>query len=258
MAIDSVTPRSRRSLLLGAVGAVAGAAAATLSGAQRVLAAADDGKNVTVGANFTQVGVTTKLINNSNKEPVLRVGSNQGGAGIEAFSWAGAAVDGQSSNTGVGVRAQSSGGIGVHATHGIAAVSTAYPAAVLAEVKKSNGLAVLGNNYATSGHAQGVQGTSDSPKGFASTGWSRNGGTGVIGVSGHSQTSFPSVPAETGGYFKATKGRGVVASGTKAQLRLVPSTASSHPSSGSAGDLFLDKSKRLWLCTGGTSWKRLG
>jgi hypothetical protein len=150
------------------------------------------------------------------------------------------------------------GGIGVHATHGIAAASIVYPAAVLAEAKKSNGLAVLANNYATSGNAQGIQGTSDSPAGLAATGWARNGGAGIVGVSNHSKTSFPSIPAETGGYFKATKGRGVVAAGTKAQLRLVPSTASSHPSSGSAGDLFLDKSKRLWLCTGGTNWKRLG
>jgi hypothetical protein len=39
-------------------------------------------------------------------------------------------------------------------------------------------------------------------------------------------------------------------------LRLVPSTATTHPASGAAGDLFLDHSNRLWLCTGGTSWKR--
>jgi hypothetical protein len=46
--------------------------------------------------------------------------------------------------------------------------------------------------------------------------------------------------------------------GKTAQVQLVPSTtASSHPTSGSAGQLFVDKSKRLWYCRGGTSWKQL-
>jgi hypothetical protein len=53
------------------------------------------------------------------------------------------------------------------------------------------------------------------------------------------------------------KGRGAVLTGAKAQLRLTPSGANTHPASGFVGDLFLDKHKRLWLCKGGTAWTRL-
>jgi hypothetical protein len=37
----------------------------------------------------------------------------------------------------------------------------------------------------------------------------------------------------------------------------VPSSRSTHPSSGALGDLFLDKSGRLWFCKGGTTWVKL-
>jgi hypothetical protein len=30
---------------------------------------------------------------------------------------------------------------------------------------------------------------------------------------------------------------------------LIPGTASTHPTSGKAGDLYLDSTARLWLCT---------
>ncbi len=49
-------------------------------------------------------------------------------------------------------------------------------------------------------------------------------------------------------------GRGVYAAGKLAQLRLQPATAATHPTSGAAGDLFVDRSKRLWFCKGGTRW----
>jgi hypothetical protein len=46
-------------------------------------------------------------------------------------------------------------------------------------------------------------------------------------------------------------------SGKLAQVRLLPSGAASHPSSGALGDLFLDKVKRLWFCKGGTGCKQI-
>ena len=60
-----------------------------------------------------------------------------------------------------------------------------------------------------------------------------------------------------GVYGESANGRGGHFKGKKAQLRLDPSTAATHPSSGAAGAIFLDKSKRLWLCKGGTSWVRI-
>jgi hypothetical protein len=52
-------------------------------------------------------------------------------------------------------------------------------------------------------------------------------------------------------------GRGGVFSGQKAQVRLLPSADTTRPASGARGDLFVDKSGRLWFCKGGTNWKQL-
>ena len=55
----------------------------------------------------------------------------------------------------------------------------------------------------------------------------------------------------------SSNGVGGKFAGKTAQIQLVPSGATSHPSSGAPGTLFVDKSKRLWFCKGGTSWKQL-
>ncbi len=77
-----------------------------------------------------------------------------------------------------------------------------------------------------------------------------NGGTGVFG----NATSGIGVKGT------ATTGRGAVFAGQAAQINLVPATASIHPTAGKTGDLFLDSTARLWLCTvGGTiaTWKQV-
>jgi len=261
MAIDTSALTSRRSLLVGALGGTAAAIAASVAGAQRVLAAGSDGTPILVAGIYDDATDTTRIVNNTNVQPAFRVGNNQGGTGLEAFSGTGTGVLG--SGNGIGVRGFTNDGKGVQAdcygatamgvhslSHSVA--GTTY--SVLSEAWSPAGLAVLGNNYATTGHAQGVQGTSDSPQGYASTGWARHGGTGIVGASG---PTFPngSVPANTGVYGYGQTGRGGVFQGKAAQVRLVPSTATSHPASGAAGDLFLDKSRRLWLCKGGATWK---
>jgi hypothetical protein len=58
-------------------------------------------------------------------------------------------------------------------------------------------------------------------------------------------------------------GRGAQLTGGAAQARLVPSAAATHPSTGKAGDLFVDASIRLWFCQRASSgsvaaaWKQL-
>jgi hypothetical protein len=52
-------------------------------------------------------------------------------------------------------------------------------------------------------------------------------------------------------------GRGATLSGGAAAVNLVPATGL-HPSSGLAGDLFVDSNKDLWLCKGTTTWVQLG
>jgi len=56
---------------------------------------------------------------------------------------------------------------------------------------------------------------------------------------------------------QSDSGRGGVFAGAKAQLLLLPSGAASHPAKGDRGDLFVDKTGRLWFCKGGTHWKQL-
>ena len=66
--------------------------------------------------------------------------------------------------------------------------------------------------------------------------------------------------AATGGALvgkAGAKGRGAVLTGGAAAVTLSPSTATTHPSSGNAGDLFVDSTKRLWFCKGGTTWKQI-
>jgi hypothetical protein len=58
----------------------------------------------------------------------------------------------------------------------------------------------------------------------------------------------------------SSAGRGGVFRGKKAQVRFVPSSATTKPTTGQRGDLFVDSSGRLWYCkTGGsvTGWKQL-
>ena len=115
----------------------------------------------------------------------------------------------------------------------------------------------------------GVFGNSAGSDGYGVGGQASGNGTGVFGYSGLTGT-FPTALARTGVHGAADqgtssvgvrgsskRGRGVVASGKVAQLRLMPSSATSHPSSGALGDLFLDRSKRLWFCKGGRNWARL-
>ena len=267
MAIDMRMVRSRRSLLTAALAGMAGAAAATMAGAQRVLAAGDDGTPVAVAGGYTDARHTTVISNQSNDQTVFQASSLfHGGTAVRAYSDSGIGVLANSdedygvfgyTNAGEGVFGRATSGTGIHGVVGLPSNGTPhYPAAVLGEAKLRAGVSILGNNYATKGIAIGVQGTSDSPTGAATIGWARNGGTGVSGVAG---APFPKVPPKTGVYAKGPAGgRGVVAAGGAAQVRLVPSRAATHPSSGQAGDLFLDKSHRLWLCKGDTIWAKLG
>jgi hypothetical protein len=271
VAIKMSERHTRRSLLTAVAAAAAGAVAASVSGARRVLAAGDDGKVLHVGDDYFDVTNPTTLWNNSGTRPVLSLfcqgtalsaGTSDGraieavtpgGIGVIAFTKSGKGIFGRA-ETGEGVRGSSDSGTGVHGIANMTSgIAVNYPAAVLGEARLPNAGAMLANNYASNGLAVGVQGTSDSPTGLASIGWARNGGTGVSGVVG---ATFPTIPPRTGVYGKAPD-RGGVFIGGKAQVRLVPSASATHPSSGALGDLFLDKNKRLWFCLGGKAWKRV-
>jgi hypothetical protein len=94
--------------------------------------------------------------------------------------------------------------------------------------------------------------------------------TGIQGYSAPGANPPGPPPAKTGLYGYAaqdasavgvrgesTVGRGGRFRGNKAQIRLDPSSAATHPSSGAKGDLFVDASGRLWFCKGSTNWVQL-
>lgn len=100
------------------------------------------------------------------------------------------------------------------------------------------GLAIAAS---ASGNAVGIFGNSGSNTGVAGKSTS---GTGVAGQS------------TSGAGVRGTGKRGGDFSGTAAAARLRPATTS-HPTSGSAGDVFVDKNHHLWFCRGGTTWVKL-
>jgi hypothetical protein len=64
----------------------------------------------------------------------------------------------------------------------------------------------------------------------------------------------------TGGAFYGDGGahaRGATLVSNVAQMRLTPGTLTTHPAGGMAGDLYVDRSNRLWFCKGSTTWHQL-
>jgi hypothetical protein len=59
------------------------------------------------------------------------------------------------------------------------------------------------------------------------------------------------------GYGTGTTTRGGIFSGPAAQIQLAPGSGATHPTSGAAGDLYVDSTARLWYCKGGTTWIEL-
>jgi hypothetical protein len=243
--------RSRRDVLTRAgVAAVAGAGALTLLEARE--AQANNGGNFVLGQGNT-ADATTSLSPTTagvTESPLFKVdGSNlsgtsttmivngapgpqgfglvvNGGAGTPALS-----VNGASTPTTVGLAiAASASGAGV-----LGIRSSASGAGAVSIQSSVSGSGAVGISSSNSGAGPGVRGTSGFGTGVAGI---SSGGAGIVGASTHNR----------GGLF----------SGGPAQVQLVPSkTAKTHPTSGKAGDLFVDKSKRLWFCKGGTNWKQL-
>jgi hypothetical protein len=258
MAIDTTTPRTRRAILAGGLAA---ALAGTLGRAQR--ASAHDPDDVRLGATNTSAGQTS-ITNTATNGSALAGNASGSGSGVYATSSSGAGVYGYSTSftgvygdtsTGTGVHGYSTSGAGVYGESG-----TSF--AVYAT--SGSGTAV----FATSTSGYSLEGVGYSGALPAVLGYSYGNNSGLQGYSGTNHP--PASPAKTGAFCYADQdasavgvrgtspgGRGGVFKGGAAQLRLLASTATTHPASGSLGDLFLDKNKRLWFCKGGTTWKQL-
>ena len=265
---------SRRRLLRSAgIGAVL---AGTAGLAGPLTAMATDGQPVLAGQGNDATGETvvtssaprglvgrtsaTAPSNNHTPSGVVGIAFNAAGNNFEdaPSGVLGIASNANGFNFGVRGETSSTSGIGVvgramndagNGTYGVWGESTG---------DQSAGVYGIGKRYGVLAHARGAAGVGLYANGgrIAVEGSAGDGGTGVCGISSQvSDAADP--PANTGVYGHAPTGRGGQFAGGRAQARLVPSSLARHPNSGARGDLFVDKSGRLWFCKGGSTWKQL-
>jgi hypothetical protein len=170
--------------------------------------------------------------------------SGTGGLGIGVYgsqNGSGWGVYG-TSVSGIGVTASGGTGTGVNATGGV-------------------GVAAGGTTTGVSASGGTVGVSASGPTGVVANGE----GTAGIGVSANvtgSQAAVRAVSTGSGSGIHATSsdGRGGIFAGSAAQVQLTPGSHSTHPKSGKRGDLYADKSGRLWFCkrSGATaSWHQI-
>ena len=147
---------------------------------------------------------------------------------------------------------------------GVYAVSNGTEHAVQAVKANSTGhclLATHNHPFSSYGAIAGV--TKGSGPGCYGRGeGSGNGLWGQIADAAKSQSAVLGTTEGAGAAIEGNSilGRGGVFKGKKAQIRLVASSATNKPSTGTRGDLFVDSTGRLWYCkTSGsaTGWKQL-
>jgi hypothetical protein len=153
---------------------------------------------------------------------------------------AGSAVYGHGAS-GYGVEALSDQGTAVYATALSPGLASLYGH------KGTTGNAVVGEIDAPASHWGAVAGSTNG-HGPAIIGENHSDGYGAQGRA---------LGSGDGVFGESSLGRGGRFKGKKAQLKLEPSAAATHPGSGQKGDLFADASGRLWFCKGGTTWKQL-
>jgi len=192
------------------------------------------------------------------------VATSDSGNGLSASSTSGAAIN-AGSESGPGIIGSSTSDIGVtgisDSRDGVQGFSTKGDG-VSGMSQSALGRGVIGTSQSATG-GTGAWGESSAPDGAGVRGYAWDGsqasghfGTGVIGSSG-SHATPPRPLANTGVMGVGFHGRGGVFQGDLAQIRLVASSALTHPTSGTRGDLFVDKAGRLWFCRSGTNWRQL-
>jgi len=173
-------------------------------------------------------------------------GENSGTAGL------GIGVYGSQAGGGWGVYGTSVSGIGVTASGGSGIGVSASGATGVGAEGSSTGVSASGGTVGVS---------ASGPTAVVAAG----AGSAGIGVSASVTGSQAAVKAtSTGGgsgiHATSSGGRGGIFAGSAAQVQLTPGSHSTHPKSGKRGDLYADKTGRLWFCKrGGTtaSWHQI-
>jgi hypothetical protein len=214
------------------------------------------GAGTTAGAGAVATGVYG-FTDNGNGNGVVGVNQNLvAGSGSGVL---GTAV----SATGAGVTGINALGTAIYgSSDSISSAATAIVGILTSSAPGSFSSAVRGQNNGTAGSGIGVYGS------HAGSGWggyftsvsgygvNAAGGTG-IGVYANGTTGISTLGETFGITARSTAGRGGLFSGFAAQMQLTPGSAATHPTSGQAGDFYVDTSARLWYCKGGTSWVEL-
>ena len=188
------------------------------------------------GFALSTTAITGDARAGSGYDPGTDTGSTTPGNGVEGRTDSGAGVLGNATADGVGVAAVSVDG---HAlTARLAKTSTSQDAVVVS----------------TEGTGRGLLATADNPANGAGTitGITKGTGAALWGTQANPTATAAAVVGWAG-----AKGKGGRFKGGAAAINLSPVSAPTHPASGSAGDLFVDASARLWYCSGGASWKQL-
>ena len=241
------TSIGRRSLL-GAGAAVAVGAIAAIGDGRP--AAATPGQPLVVGRVNTTGGSTTELSGEAPFGAVLRIGNDtayevsdgvyaqvRSVRGVFGVSVDGAGVFGEIVN-GNAVEARIDGERSANGFNAVYATTFGRGNGVFGEAahygKAANGVLGIAN------------GTGNSVFGFKRP-----------GVNGDAVVGYSQSASSRGVLGVSTDGRGGAFGGKAAQVQLLPSSATTHPTSGQRGDLFVDKSGRLWFCKGASTWKQL-
>jgi hypothetical protein len=256
------TRLDRRGLLrLGGVAAAVGAGSVLL---RPGTAGADPGQNIVQGQDHNAGATRTSLTSTVATETMLVQNSGAGGALTAEITTNPAPANGPAAIFGSGVHgggvvgATSGNGPGVG---GVGGTNTGPGVVAAVFDEDATGLALevghLGTGTCTYSHIE-------NPANPNKAMWAQTVGTGnaVYGRILHTTSTSAAVFGTTSGKGAgvsgaSTGGVGGKFTGKTAQVQLVPTTASTHPASGSAGQLYVDRAKRLWYCKGGTSWKQL-
>lgn len=193
MAIDTVSPRSRRALLAAAIGAGAATVASALG--RPMPARAADGNTVVVGGEYASSSVT-KIHNTTTNGDTGIWGASEAGPGILGSSTSSTGVHGES-NTGYGVFAYTASGVALRAE---------AASGVGLEAKSSNSVAVIGESAGYWGVfgkcASGVGVVGESAISTGVMGAVSSSGTGVYGQS-------PEIGIDGRGGTVGVRGRGI-------------------------------------------------
>jgi hypothetical protein len=208
-------------------------------------------------------------------------GQSSSGTGIYGTSGTGDGVKGEIYGTGSGVAVRgvsnvygeairgeiTNAGSGYYAIHGATAGGGS---AIFGEGNAGAGVEGYSDVFGVFGRSltgEGVLGTSQSSDAekAAVHGQHQGAGRGVWGEVVNFTSAGSGVLGSTTGKGAGVegtseRGRGGVFSGKSAQVRLKPSSAATHPVNGSAGDMFVDASNRLWFCRAGgnpATWTRV-